>query len=55
LFATPDVIEAEVGRIKREAASIPGHIFNLGHGILPTTPIASVETLIRAVHAGGVG
>ena len=27
-----------------------GHIVNLGHGILPTTPIASVETLIEAVH-----
>jgi uroporphyrinogen decarboxylase len=28
-----------------------GHIFNLGHGILPHTPIASVEALVEAVHS----
>jgi len=55
LFATSSVIEQEVGRIKEEATRIPGHIFNLGHGILPTTPIESVETLIRAVHADNPG
>ena len=32
----------------------PGHIVNLGHGILPQTPLASVEALIEAVH-GEVG
>ena len=31
------------------AGERPGHIMNLGHGILPDTPIASVETLIEAV------
>jgi uroporphyrinogen decarboxylase len=28
-----------------------GHIVNLGHGILPETPLASVEALVEAVHA----
>jgi uroporphyrinogen decarboxylase len=29
----------------------PGHIFNLGHGVLPTTPVASVKALVEQVHA----
>jgi len=29
------------------------HVFNLGHGILPETPIAHVEKLIALVRAGG--
>ncbi|MGH8103048.1 MAG: uroporphyrinogen decarboxylase family protein, partial [bacterium] len=29
----------------------PGHIFNLGHGVLPRTPLASVETVISTVHS----
>ena len=31
------------------AAGTPGHIFNLGHGIVPETPIAHVERLVRRV------
>jgi uroporphyrinogen decarboxylase len=40
--ATDDVLARAGGR--------PGHIFNLGHGILPTTPVESVQALARYVH-----
>jgi uroporphyrinogen decarboxylase len=50
LLSTRDVIEKEVKRILGEAGRRPGHIFNLGHGILPNTPVENVEALIEAVH-----
>jgi uroporphyrinogen decarboxylase len=40
--ATDDVLERAGGR--------PGHVFNLGHGILPTTPVEHVQALARYVH-----
>ncbi len=51
LFADPEVIRDRATAILRSVADRPGHIMNLGHGILPDTPIASVEALIDAVHA----
>jgi uroporphyrinogen decarboxylase len=35
----------------REAFSSGPHIFNLGHGILPDTPIANVERMLKRVRA----
>ncbi len=40
----------EVKRILDENAGRPGHIFNLGHGILPTTPSENARTLVEMVH-----
>ena len=37
------------------AGGRPGHIFNLGHGILPETPVEHVQALARFVHEGGYG
>ena len=51
LFAEPSVIRAQVERILEEAAGHPGHIFNLGHGVLPRTPVEHVVELVRLVQS----
>jgi uroporphyrinogen decarboxylase len=48
LIAGGDGLDAAVARIRRALANRP-HIFNLGHGILPDTPIAHVEQLVAQV------
>jgi len=50
LFSTPDVIREQAKRILDRASGRPGHIFNLGHGILPETPVENVIALVDAVH-----
>lgn len=50
LFADPAVVRARTADVLRRMAGRPGHIMNLGHGILPETPIASVAALIETVH-----
>ncbi|MDC4203851.1 MAG: hypothetical protein MPW14_09475 [Candidatus Manganitrophus sp.] len=50
LFAPRAEIEKQVDEIIRRAAGRPGHIFNLGHGILPETPLESVDAVIERVH-----
>ena len=51
LFAPVDEIERRVRAILDRAAGRPGHIFNLGHGILPQTPTEAVRYVIEAVHS----
>ena len=50
LFAAPKEITNRVGEILRRAGSRPGHIFNLGHGVLPETPVDHVIAMVEAVH-----
>lgn len=50
LFADRAVLRRETARILGEVAGMPGHIFNLGHGILPGTPVDNVIALVDAVH-----
>ncbi|HKQ61621.1 MAG TPA: uroporphyrinogen decarboxylase [Candidatus Polarisedimenticolaceae bacterium] len=49
LLASPATIEVRAGRILEEARGLPGHVFNLGHGILPETPVEHAQALVRAV------
>ncbi|MCM3869475.1 MAG: uroporphyrinogen decarboxylase [Pyrinomonadaceae bacterium] len=50
LFAGKDYVRAQAKKILEQAAGRPGHIFNLGHGILPETPVENVIALIETVH-----
>jgi uroporphyrinogen decarboxylase len=49
LFAGQDEIRARTNLILQQAAGRPGHIFNLGHGILPETPVENVRALVHFV------
>ena len=50
LFADVSEIRARARAILDQAGGRPGHIFNLGHGILPDTPVDHVIALVDAVH-----
>jgi len=49
LFAPQELIQLRVNEILRSAGGRPGHIFNLGHGIVPTTPVENVQAVVRMV------
>ncbi len=49
LFAPLDVLEQRVKEILRSANGRRGHIFNLGHGIVPGTPVENVQAVVRMV------
>ena len=50
LCADRKTVAAHAQRILDEPGGRPGHIFNLGHGILPQTPVDNVKFLIDYVH-----
>ncbi len=50
LFASPEIIRREAGRVLSSFGAGPGHVFNLGHGISRFTPPESVAALVAAVH-----
>ncbi len=50
LLTDPVTVSREASTIVRAAGSAPGHIFNLGHGIVPATPVENVAALVEAVH-----
>lgn len=50
LYASPEAIRAEVKRTLESYGPGPGHIFNLGHGLLPDMNPEHVKVLVDAVH-----
>ena len=50
LLASRQMIELHVRRILESAGKRPGHIFNLGHGVLPETPEENVIFMVDTVH-----
>jgi len=50
LFAPRHIIQQRASAILQAAANRNGHIFNLGHGILPETPETEVQALVDFVH-----
>ncbi len=50
LYASPETIRAEVGRILADFGEGEGHVFNLGHGIHPEVDPAHAAAMIEAVH-----
>lgn len=50
LLAPADVMERKAEDVLRRAAGRPGHIFNLGHGVLPSVPLDNALRLVDFVH-----
>ena len=51
LFSTPAEIQRQAARVLDGVRGRPGHIFNLGHGIMEHTPVENVRCLVDFVHA----
>ena len=50
LLAPWEVVEVKALNVLRRAAGRPGHVFNLGHGVLPETPPEILARLVDLVH-----
>ena len=50
LMADIPTIRSQIKNILAQANQKPGHIFNLGHGVLPQTPVENVLALVKMVH-----
>jgi uroporphyrinogen decarboxylase len=52
LLAPRPELEKRVRDVLERAGGRPGHIFNLGHGVLPETPVEAVQAVVEWVHGG---
>lgn len=53
LFQSHAEIEQRVRETLRQGKAARGHVFNLGHGVMPGTPVDHVKAMVDAVHAHG--
>jgi uroporphyrinogen decarboxylase len=54
LLGPPELVRERALDVLRRAAGKPGHIFNLGHGVLPSTPLENLQLLVETVHESEV-
>jgi uroporphyrinogen decarboxylase len=54
LLGPVDRLLAGAAEVLERAAGRPGHVFNLGHGLLGSTPVARIQALTRYIHAHAV-
>ncbi|PRH76456.1 uroporphyrinogen decarboxylase [Streptomyces solincola] len=50
LFSTPEAVEAKTDEVLAAASGLEGHVFNLGHGVLPATDPGALTRLVEYVH-----
>ena len=50
LLGPPELVRERAREVLRRAGGTPGHIFNLGHGVLPSTPLENLQLLVDTVH-----
>jgi uroporphyrinogen decarboxylase len=53
LYGPNDFWQKRAATVLQQAAGRPGHIFNLGHGVLPDLPLDNVVRLVEFVHEHG--
>jgi uroporphyrinogen decarboxylase len=52
LLGPKDGVVEGARQVLRQAAGRPGHIFNLGHGVLPESSLENLQALVETVHEG---
>ncbi|MCM3884241.1 uroporphyrinogen decarboxylase [Frankia sp. R82] len=52
VFAPHDVLDAKIRDVLARGTAAPGHVFNLGHGVLPETDPGVLAHIVDVVHAG---
>jgi uroporphyrinogen decarboxylase len=52
MLAPRDVMVEAARDVLRRAGGRPGHVFNLGHGVLPATPLENLQALVETVREG---